>query len=138
MGLIALTADDLDFADAWIDGQEDARWRSASGHAPEGDVRASGSSVIEVPEGCRLPRHTDSAEETVVVHQGVAEVEVAGERRQVTAGGLAVIPQDAPHEVRNAGEGPLRFVAVYAGPDVVTRYQDEVQPDGSRERHTVN
>lgn len=32
----------------------------------------------------------------------------------------------------------LRFVAVYASPDVVTRYEQVVQPDGTRERHTVS
>jgi hypothetical protein len=32
----------------------------------------------------------------------------------------------------------LRFAAVYAEPDVVTRYERAVQPDGSAERHTVS
>jgi oxalate decarboxylase/phosphoglucose isomerase-like protein (cupin superfamily) len=63
---------------------------------------------------------------------------VSGDRAQVAAGGLAVVPKDVPHEVRNAGDGPLTFVAVYAEPDVVTRYEHPVQPDGSRERHTVS
>jgi quercetin dioxygenase-like cupin family protein len=90
-----------------------------------------------VAAGCRLPRHTDSAEETIVVVAGTAEVEVSEERGRVAAGGLAVVPKDVPHEVRNAGDGPLTFVAVYAEPDVVTRYEQVVQPDGSRERQTV-
>ena len=55
-----------------------------------------------MPVGSRLPRHTDSAEETVVVTAGT-----------------------------------LRFVAVYASPDVVLRYDYEVQPDGAPERQTV-
>jgi oxalate decarboxylase/phosphoglucose isomerase-like protein (cupin superfamily) len=49
---------------------------------------------------------------------------------------VAVVPEGVPHQVRNTGATALRFVAVYASPDVVTRYDDEVQPDGSRERHT--
>jgi len=132
--VIALPPEDLDFADAWQEGDDTARWRSATGHAGS----ASGSSVLEVPPGCRLPRHTDSAEEIVVVTAGVAEVSVGDERAEVAAGGLALVPKDVPHEVRNAGDGPLRFVAVYAEPDVVTTYEREVQPDGSRERHTVS
>jgi quercetin dioxygenase-like cupin family protein len=136
--VIAFPPHELDFADAWIRGDDTARWRSASGHSPSTGASASGSSVIEVAAGCRLPRHTDSAEETIVVVTGVADVEVGGERREVGAGGLAVVPEDVPHEVRNAGGDTLRFVAVYAAPDVVTRYEEPVQPDGSRERHTVN
>jgi mannose-6-phosphate isomerase-like protein (cupin superfamily) len=62
---------------------------------------------------------------------------VGDERAEVAVGGIAAVPEDVPHEVRNAGAGTLRFVAVYASPDVVTRYEDEVQPDGARERQTV-
>ncbi len=129
----ALPPDSLDFADSYVDGDDSARWRSASGH--EGG--ASGSSVIEVAPGCRLPRHTDSAEETIVVVAGVAEVEVGEDRAVLPAGGLALVPKDVPHEVRNVAEETLRFVAVYASADVVTRYEQDVQPDGVRERHTV-
>jgi quercetin dioxygenase-like cupin family protein len=129
---------DADFSDAYVDGDDTARWRSAPGHSPSTGASSSGSSIIEVPAGCRLPRHTDSAEETIVIVAGTAEVEVGEEAVELTAGGLAVVPADVLHEVRNAGGEPLRFVAVYAAPDVVTRYEQVVQPDGARERHTVS
>jgi len=137
--MAALTAGpDLELEEAWVDGLSDARWRSASAHGPSTGARSSGSSVLEVPPGCRLPQHTDSAEETVVVVEGTAELEVAGRRALLSAKGVGLVPADAPHEVRNVGEGPLRFVAVYADSEVVTRYVDPVQPDGSRERRPVS
>ena len=116
--------------DAWIEDREGARWRSVSGHAGA----AMGSSLLEVEPGCHLPLHTDSAEETVVVLDGTAELIVGGERATVAAGDLALVPRYAPHEVHNVGDGPLRFAAVYAAPDVVTTYETDVQPDGGRER----
>ena len=122
-----------ELSEAWVDGDESARWRSTSGHTGE----RSGSSLLEVPPGCRLPRHTDSAEETVVVIAGTAEVEVGGERTTVEAGGVALVPEDVPHEVRNAGDRDLRFAAVYASNDVVTRYEAPVRPDGDRERRPL-
>jgi quercetin dioxygenase-like cupin family protein len=131
--VISLALEALDFSAAWVEGEDGARWQSAAGHG----AKASGSSVIRLAAGCHLPRHTDSAEETIVVVAGTAELEVAGERGRVTAGGLAVVPEDAPHTVRNAGDDTLTFVAVYAASEVVTRYEREVQPDGSRERQTV-
>lgn len=137
MAATALTPDGDDFSDAWIDGDAEARWRSTSGHGPGTGAASSGSSVLEVEPGCRLPRHTDSAEETIVVCAGVAEVVVEDERRRVAAGGLALVPTGVPHEVHNAGDETLRFVAVYADTDVVTRYEQEVQPSGSKERHPV-
>ena len=100
--MIVLPPDSLEFSDSYVEGDDAARWRSASGHSPSTGAGASGSSVLELP-----------------------------------AGGIAVVPEDIPHEVRNAGERTLRFVAVYAAPVVITRYEQEVQPDGSRERRTV-
>ena len=121
----------------WVEGRPDLRWRSTVGTDPDGGARASGSSLLEVDPGCALPRHTDSAEETVVVVSGVAEVEVAGETERVDAGGVALVPEDVPHQVRAVGSEPLRFVAVYASASVVTTYEDVVQPSGERESQTI-
>src|SRR5829696_380917 len=118
--MLAITAADLEFWDAFVEGDEAAHWRSAAGHSPSKGSRASGSSVIEIPAGCRLAPHTDSAEETIVVVAGRGEVRVGDERAELSAGGIAVVPHGALHEVRNRGDEPLRFVAVYAAPDVVT------------------
>jgi quercetin dioxygenase-like cupin family protein len=126
-----------DLAESWIDGRPDLRWRSTVGTSPDGGARASGTSLLEVDAGCALPRHTDSAEEVVVVVAGTAEVEVAGETGRVPAGGVALVPEGVEHQVRNAGDEPLRFVAVYASTDVVTRYEAPVQPDGEAERQTI-
>ena len=125
------------FADAWIEGDPSARWRSASGHGPSAGASSSGSSALEVQEGCRLPRHTDSAEETIVVIDGSAVVRVGDEQAEVGPGGIALIPRDVPHSVENAGPATLRFIAVYADTDVVTTYEQDVQPDGSRERSPI-
>ena len=128
---------DVELQDAWLEGEDDARWRSAGGHGPDAGARASGSSLLEVPPGGRLPRHTDSAEEVIVVVEGEAAVTMGSETAAVPAGGTALVPADAPHEVRNTGDGVLRFVAVYAAPEVVTRYEAPVQPSGERERRPL-
>ena len=135
--MISLSPEQADFSEAWIDGDRAARWRSSAGHGPGVGAAASGSSLIEVGPGCRLPRHTDSAEETIVVTAGMAEVRVDGSREQVPAGGIAVVAAEQPHEVHCAGDRTLTFVAVYAAPDVVTGFEEEVQPGGSRERRPV-
>jgi quercetin dioxygenase-like cupin family protein len=123
--------------ESWLEGDPSARWRSASGHGPDDGARASGSSLIEIAPGFKLPLHTDSAEEVIVVVAGTAEVTVDGEVARVGAGELALVPEDVPHEVRNAGQEPLRFAAVYAATDVVTTYTAVVQPNGERQRSPV-
>jgi quercetin dioxygenase-like cupin family protein len=129
-GSCTVTARFAGLENAWVEGDDGARWRAVAGHS--GD--ATGSSLLEVPRGCRVPRHTDSAEESLVVLTGTALVDADGAATTVSSGDIAVVPKDVPHEVRNVGVGPLRFAAIYAAPDVVTTYDDEVQPDGGRER----
>src|SRR4051794_26571344 len=121
-------------SDAWLDDDRSARWRSGSVLGGGTGAKAAGASLLEVDPGCRLPRHTDSAEEVIVVVDGAAEVIVGDERKTVAAGDMALVPECVPHEVRNAGDGVLRFAAVYAAPDVVTTYEAPVQPAGERER----
>jgi quercetin dioxygenase-like cupin family protein len=135
--LIAVSPTEVELGESWIVGDPEARWRSSSGHGASTGAAASGSSLLEVPPGCRVPRHTDSAEETIVVTAGRAGVTVGEEHREVPAGGLALVPADEPHEVRSTGNDALRFVAVYASTDVVTIYEEEVQPSGSRARKPV-
>src|SRR3954471_23811752 len=120
-------------SDAWLDGDPAARWRSGSMLGAGTGARAAGASLLEVDAGCRLPRHTDSAEEVIVVIAGQAEIVAGDECTTAGSGGMALVPEMVPHEVRNAGEEVLRFAAVYAAADVVTTYEKPVQPAGERE-----
>ncbi len=69
-------------------------------------------SLHDLPPGERLPRTTAMDEELFVVVAGTAEVLVGDRRSQVARGGVAVVPRGAAREVRNAGMGPLRLMAV--------------------------
>lgn len=73
-----------------------------------------------------------------MVIAGCAEVTV-GDRapQRVPAGGVALVPRSVPHCVRSVGAENLRFAAVYAAANVVTTYDDRVQPDGRRERRSA-
>ena len=135
--MFALQLDDVELEESWIEGEDGARWRTATVHGPGTGAHASGSSLLEVPAGCLLARHTDSAEELIVVLAGEAEATVGDATGRVAAGGMALVPKDMPHEVRNAGEEDLRFLALYADADVTTTYDQPVQPGGEQERTPV-
>jgi mannose-6-phosphate isomerase-like protein (cupin superfamily) len=70
------------------------------------------------------------------VVSGQPEIVIDGDPAEVREG-IAVVPKDVPHEVRNTGGDTLRFVAVYAAPQVTTTYEQEVQPDGGKEREST-
>ena len=118
--------DSAELSDSWIDGDDTARWRSTAGAVGEG----SGSSLLEVPPGCRLPRHTDSAEEILYIVAGQAEAEVGDEHAQVKAGDLAVIPAMVPHGVRNTGDETLRVVGFFSEAEIISTFEEPLQPLG--------
>ena len=135
--MFVIQLDDVELEESRIEGQEGARWRTATVHGPGTGAAASGSSLLEVPAACVLARHTDSAEELIVVLAGEADAIVGDETERVRAGGMALVPKNVPHEVRNAGDEDLRFLALYAESDVTTTYEHPVEPSGERERTPV-
>ncbi len=135
--MIAVDLSQLELSDAWVGGDDRSCWRTTSVLTPAGGTRASGSVLLEIDPEHRLEPHTDSAEETIVVLSGTAQVIIGSEAGEVAAGGLALVPADVVHEVRNAGQEPLRFLAIYASADVVTRYERPVAPDGVAEKRPL-
>ena len=130
---------EADWSDAWIEVDAGERWRSASALGASTGAAAMSCSLLEVPAGGVLPRHVDSAEETIVVVAGHAEVTVGDQpAEQLPAGGVALVPEGVPHTVGSIGPEDLRFVAVYAAPEVITTYERPVQPDGERERQSAS
>ena len=89
---------------------------------------ASAVGYFEIEPGKRPGRHTHSAEEVLLVLQGEVEAEIDGERARLSAGGLALIPAMAPHEIRNVGEETLRVVGFFAGAALVHHFFEPLLP----------
>ena len=66
-----------------------------------------------------------------VIQMGIGVVEsLIGQALALSKGPLDLVRG-------SGGEETLRFFAVYAAADVISRYEEEVQPGGSRERRPV-
>jgi hypothetical protein len=52
----------------------------------------------------------------------------------VDAGGVATIPQQARHELRNSGPGVLRAIGFFATASPVSTFDEPVMPGGTRVR----
>jgi quercetin dioxygenase-like cupin family protein len=70
--------------------------------------------VDEPPSGWSLPPHRHREAETIHVIAGEFEMEVDGERSQVSAGETIHIPRGAVHASSNAGDGPGRRVLLFS------------------------
>ena len=84
---------------------------------PLSSATATASTAVvqmELEPGAELPRHTDSAEELLLVLQGTAEGTIGGESGRLEAGDIAVVPALAPHGLRNVGDEILRVVGFFS------------------------
>ena len=94
--------------------------------------RSTAAVYFELERGKRLGRHTDSAEEVLVVLTGEVDVVVGNERRRLSAGGIAIVPAEVPHDVVGAGFGTARVTGVFPSNTIVSVFDDEWVPYGTR------
>ena len=95
-------------------------------------ARSTAAVLFELVPGARLGTHTDSAEEVLVVLEGDVEVTVDAERRRLSAGAMAVVPAGTPHDVLGVGEAPARVTGVYSSNTIVSVFDEEWVPFGTR------
>lgn len=80
---------------------------------------------FEIAPGDRLGRHTDSAEELLVVLEGQLEATVNGEKAVLGPGEIALVPELEPHDLRNTGDGTARVLGVFGGSNNIVATFDQ-------------
>ncbi len=81
--------------------------------AAAGGARAHSVAQIRIPPGkSSRPHYHPVAEESYVILQGVAGIEIDGTSAALYPGDAVAIPPTAVHRIWNAGEADLLFVAV--------------------------
>lgn len=80
---------------------------------------------FELEPGDHLGRHTDSAEELLIVMEGKVEATVGMETRIAEKGGLVLVPQMVPHNVRNIGSVKAKVLGIFGGTNNIVATFDE-------------
>jgi len=80
----------------------------------------SATVYFELEPGKNLGRHTDSAEEILLILEGEVEATVGDETGRLSAGQLALVPKMAPHDLRNTGNGPAKVLGFFGGANNIT------------------
>ena len=72
--------------------------------------------IVNAQPGQGPPLHTHPYVEIAFTIEGTARITVGDEEREVTAGGIVVIPANTPHRFVNSGDGVLRQIDIHASP----------------------
>lgn len=73
--------------------------------------------ITEFQPGGAIPLHTHNCEESVMVLEGEALVEIAGATHHMGVHDTTWVPANVPHRFVNAGLGRLRIFWTYASVD---------------------
>jgi quercetin dioxygenase-like cupin family protein len=87
---------------------------------------------FELEPGKRLSRHTDSAEEVLIVLEGAAEATIGEQRGKIGPGGVVVVPAMEPHDVTNVGDRVTRVVGVFSSATVVSTFEEPLIEGGDQ------
>jgi hypothetical protein len=81
----------------------------------------------------RIGRHVRSAEaeEVLLVLEGTAEVSLGDEQARLSAGAIALIPTEVPHEPLNVGSDTLRCVGYLSTAAALHTWEMPLMPMGS-------
>jgi quercetin dioxygenase-like cupin family protein len=87
---------------------------------------------FELEPGDTLGRHTDSAEELIVVLEGELEAHVGGETGRVGAGSITLVPEMMPHNFVNIGNSTAKVLGVFGGKNnIISTFDTEWLPTES-------
>ena len=75
--------------------------------------------IVNAPPGKGPPLHTHPYMETIFTIEGRATVTIGNETRDVTAGDIAVVPPNTPHQFVNSGNSLLRQIDIHASPKFI-------------------
>jgi quercetin dioxygenase-like cupin family protein len=72
--------------------------------------------IVNAKPGQGPPLHTHPYVEVAFTIEGTARITVGDEEREVTAGGIVIIPANTPHRFVNSGDSILRQIDIHASP----------------------
>jgi quercetin dioxygenase-like cupin family protein len=128
--MLAELLGEVQLTEYWCEGDPTLRGRlSLPMHTGNGAASCA-VTYFEHEPGEHHGRHTDSAEEVVLVLNGEADMTAGDERMRLAADGIALVPATVPHDLRNAGQGRLLVVGFFSSAAVISHFDETLAPFG--------
>lgn len=126
--MLTVNLNQLDLLETW--NVDDSAMHVRSTFPLLGAMGTENSAAVyfELEPGDYLGRHTDSAEEVLIILSGIVEVSVGDEQGRVSQGELAVVPEMVPHAVYNVGDNKARVIGFFGSPNIVATFEKNWQP----------
>lgn len=70
---------------------------------------------FELEPGDNIGRHTDSAEEILLLVQGNVHATIGEETAEMSEGSMALVPVMVPHDIKNTGNTTAKILGIFGG-----------------------
>jgi quercetin dioxygenase-like cupin family protein len=130
--MIADRIDQLELMEFWYEDDPTMRVKANFPFFVGTGTKNTAVVYFELEPGHRLGRHTDSAEEILLVLEGTAEVSLGDEQGRLSSEEMAVVPAMVPHGLRNVGDKTARFVGFFSSNVVVSTFDQPMMPLAQR------
>lgn len=95
-------------------------------------AKQSAAVYFELDPGEELGSHTDSAEETLLILEGTAEVTVGDECNVVSKHSMVLVPEMVLHNLKNVGEDKVKVLGFFGGANnIVATFENTWLPTES-------
>jgi quercetin dioxygenase-like cupin family protein len=123
---------DLQLTEIWSNDDPTQRTRFAFPVSVVMGAQSTSVVYFELEPGNRIGRHTDSAEEVLLILEGRGEATVGDVAVPLETGAFAVVPALSPHDLVNQGDSPLRVLGFFSSSTIVSVFDHAWQPFGVR------
>lgn len=120
--MLTVNLNKLELQEHWGRNQADMRCRATFPLLGAMGTENTAMVYFELEPGDQLGRHTDSAEEVLLILQGSVEVSVGQEQGQIAQGELALVPTMVPHNLRNIGQETAKVLGFFGSPNIVATF----------------
>ncbi|MBK7872403.1 MAG: cupin domain-containing protein [Saprospiraceae bacterium] len=88
-------------------------------------TKNSATVYFELEPGNHLGRHTDSAEELLLILDGEVEINIGEEKSKAAKNTIALVPKMVPHDLVNIGSKTARVLGFFGGSNNIISTFDE-------------
>jgi mannose-6-phosphate isomerase-like protein (cupin superfamily) len=80
---------------------------------------------VDLPPGGGPRLHRHPCEEIFIIQEGRGTFTVGATILEATAGQIVIVPPNTPYKFINAGEGPLRQIAIQPSKQIITEWLED-------------
>lgn len=118
----------LTLLEGWYESNPNTRQKTAFPFYKATGAESLSVVYFELEPGNNLGEHTDSAEEVLIILEGIGKAKVGKETAEISKGEMALIPAMVTHDIQNIGSEVLKVVGFFSNSSITSTFSEPLMP----------